>query len=276
MEHRGVPKEKRVILNCAATPENLIESILFGTVKGAYTGAENHKGLFEQADGGTLFLDELNSMPYTVQARLMRVLQDGTFRPLGASHDKTVNVKVIAAMNVDPEQAVKAHILRKDLFYRFSGGLLFLKPLRERPDDIELFTSYYKSFYCRMYDKKVAGISPQLRRAFLSYSWEGNVRELKNAVEVMVSRARDGELLSFSHLPDYLQMRIGQPIAPDAVPELCDGDVSLDYAAVMHKTEQALLRRALETAKGNRTKAAELLGLPRQTFNYKLRSLDEE
>lgn len=276
MEHRGVPKEKRIILNCAAAPENLIESILFGTVKGAYTGAENHKGLFEQADGGTLFLDELNSMPYTVQARLMRVLQDGTFRPLGASHDKTVNVKVIAAMNVDPEQAVKAHILRKDLFYRFSGGLLFLKPLRERPDDIELFTSYYKSFYCRMYDKKVAGISPQLRRAFLSYSWEGNVRELKNAVEVMVSRARDGELLSFSHLPDYLQMRIGQPIAPDAVPELCDGDVSLDYAAVMHKTEQALLRRALETAKGNRTKAAELLGLPRQTFNYKLRSLDEE
>lgn len=94
-------------------------------MKGAYTGAENRQGLFEQADGGTLFLDELNSMPYSVQARLMRVLQDGTFRPLGASHDKTVNVKVIAAMNVDPEQAVKDHILRKDLFYRFSGGLLF-------------------------------------------------------------------------------------------------------------------------------------------------------
>lgn len=276
MAHRGVPKEKRVILNCAAAPENLIESILFGTVKGAYTGAENRQGLFEQADGGTLFLDELNSMPYTVQARLMRVLQDGTFRPLGGSHDKTVNVKVIAAMNVDPEQAVRDHILRKDLFYRFSGGLLFLKPLRERPDDIELFTSYYISYYGRMYNKKISGITQELRRIFLAYSWEGNVRELKNAVEVMVSRAEDGELLSFAHLPDYLQARIGQSAEPAAALEPGAEDGTLDYAAVMHRTEQALLRRALKEADGNRTKAAELLGLPRQTFNYKLRSLEQE
>lgn len=122
MEHRRVPKEKRVILNCAAAPENLIESILFGTVKGAYTGAENRKGLFEQADGGTLFLDELNSMPYTVQARLMRVLQDGTFRPLGASHDKTVNVKVIAAMNVDPEQASRRTFCERTSSIAFPEG----------------------------------------------------------------------------------------------------------------------------------------------------------
>ena len=277
MAHRGVPKEKRVILNCAAAPENLIESILFGTVKGAYTGAENRQGLFEQADGGTLFLDELNSMPYSVQARLMRVLQDGTFRPLGASHDKTVNVKVIAAMNVDPEQAVKDHILRKDLFYRFSGGLLFLKPLRERPDDIELFTSYYISYYSKMYNKKISGITPELQRIFHAYSWEGNVRELKNAVELMVSRAEDGALLSFSHLPEYLQARIGRA-APEAVQSENlweSGEEDLDYESVMRRTEQALLRRALEKAQGNRTKAAELLGLPRQTFNYKARGLEQ-
>lgn len=132
INYSHAPKDKVVIQNCAAVPENLIESILFGTVRGAYTGAENKKGLFEEADGGIIFLDELNSMPFHVQAKLLRVLQDGTFKPLGSNKDKKVSVKVIAAMNIDPLKAIEEKIIRKDLFYRFSSGLLTLPPLRER------------------------------------------------------------------------------------------------------------------------------------------------
>ena len=120
--HSGVPREKVVIQNCAAVPDNLMESMLFGTVRGVYTGAENRRGLFEEADGGVIFLDEVSAIPYTVQAKLLRVIQDGTFRPLGASHDKHVNVKIIAAMNVEPMKAIEEGTFRADLFYRFSSG----------------------------------------------------------------------------------------------------------------------------------------------------------
>ena len=128
--YSGVPRKKVVIQNCATVPENLMETILFGTVKGAYTDAENKAGLFLQADGGILFLDELNSIPYHVQSKLLRVLQDGTFRPLGSSGDRHVDVKIIGAMNIDPIEAIEKKIIRSDLFYRFSSGLISLPPLR--------------------------------------------------------------------------------------------------------------------------------------------------
>lgn len=279
MEYSGVPKAKRIIQNCAAVPENLMESILFGTVRGAYTGAENAKGLFEQADGGILFLDELSAMPYTVQAKLLRVLQDGTFRPLGSQNDRKVDVKVIAAMNIEPEQAMKDNIIRKDLFYRFSGGLLMLKPLRERPDDIELFTSYYISYYNSIYGKQIRGITKALKCYFDSYEWEGNVRELKNAVESMISGAEDGSLLSVEQLPEYLQikMRLFQDRGLEADASInapAGSSEDLDYANVMRDTERRLIDKALERAGGNRTNAAKLLGLPRQTLNYKIKMLD--
>jgi arginine utilization regulatory protein len=179
----GLPRSKVVVLNCATVPDNLMESILFGTKRGIYTGAENRKGLFEEADGGIIFLDELNAIPYQVQAKLLRILQEGTFRPLGDSKDKMVTVKVIGAMNVDPLEAMEKNILRKDLFYRFSSSIIRIEPLRNRKEDIVLFIEYYIKYFQDLYGKHLRGITEELREALLNYRWEGNVRELKNVMD---------------------------------------------------------------------------------------------
>ncbi len=287
INYSQAPRNKVVIQNCAAVPENLMESILFGTEKGAYTGAETHKGLFEEADGGILFLDELNSIPFHVQAKLLRVLQDGTFRSLGSDKEKKVNTKVIGAMNIDPIEAMEQNIIRKDLFYRFSSGLITLLPLRERKDDIELFLQYYIKYYSRMYDKKISGISADLRKLLVDYSWEGNVRELKNTIETMVSIAESGEVLGIHRLPVYIQKRAAVPANAEelrssanslleAVSSLSDlkADETIPYAAILEEVERKLIHTALEKTRGNKTKASEILGLPRQTLKYRIEKLD--
>ena len=276
-----VPRSKVVIQNCAAVPDNLLEAILFGTVRGAYTDAENRTGLFEQADGGVLFLDELNSIPYNVQPKLMRVLQDGTFRPLGASRDKHVNVKVIAAMNVDPLEAIDSGILRKDLFYRFSGGLIKLPPLRERREDIALFIKYYVDYYKQIYSKEVSGVDEEVWQLFMTYSWDGNVRELSNTIESMVASLGAGKVLTREQIPRYMLERIEKERAggdawedaaalPDAL--AADGG-HIAYHEILASVERKLLAEALAAAGGNRTRAAELLGLPRKTLVYRLEKL---
>jgi len=278
----GVAKNKVVIQNCAAVPENLIESILFGTVKGAYTGAENRKGLFEVADGGIIFLDELNSIPFHVQAKLLRVLQDGTFRPLGSNVDKKVKVKVIGAMNIEPMTAIENNIIRKDLFYRFSSGLITLSPLRERKDDISMFTEYYIKHFCAVYDKEIAGIEPELMEDFMNHTWEGNVRELMNTVEYMVTSSVDGAALSRDMLPVYLQEQIApsgnrQSSKADETEVWDGGEFSpeaIPYHEVMEKVEKEMITKALARAEGNKSRAAEILGMPRQTLKYRMKILN--
>ena len=284
IDYSGVPKNNVVIQNCAAVPETLIESILFGTVKGVYTGAENHKGLFEIADGGIIFLDELNSIPFHVQAKLLRVLQDGTFRPLGSNKDKRVKVKVIAAMNIDPMTAIERNILRKDLFYRFSGGLITLSPLRERPEDIELFTRYYIKYFSDIYDKEPKDIDDKLMNAFMSYAWEGNVRELMNAIEFMVTSSQGENILTAQMLPVYLRERITAqfPGLRDGIPHKDDGsqgrkaDFYLEhgsYHRLMDDFEKNMIEEALYQSGGNKSEAARLLGIPRQTLKYRMKIL---
>lgn len=278
------PKQKTIIQNCAAVPENLIESILFGTTKGSYTGAENKKGLFEEADGGIFFLDELNALPYHVQGKLLRVVQEGTFRPIGASREKKVSVKIVAAMNVDPMEAIEKMILRKDLFYRLSGSMIYLPPLRERPDDIEYLVDNYIDYYNDIYGKNVKGISEELRSFFLEYEWEGNVRELKHVVESMVSMTRE-EYLQFRELPVYLngKMKGARKAAIQAsasgadeitIEELKSG--SYDLRSVVDQVERDLILKVLLKTKGNKTKAGEILGIPRQTLKYKMTKLGIE
>ena len=287
INYSQAPKNKVVIQNCAAVPENLMESILFGTAKGAYTGAETHKGLFEEADGGILFLDELNSIPYNVQAKLLRVLQDGTFRPLGADKDRRVNTKVIGAMNIDPIEAIEQNIIRKDLFYRFSSGLITLLPLRERKNDIELFVQYYLKYYSGMYEKKICGISNNLKRVLVNYTWEGNVRELKNTVESMVSGAEAEGILDVSRLPLYIQKRAGVLTTEEELNQSVNSildevlrissykeEGSIPYSRVIEEVEKKLISIALEKAKGNKSKASEILGLPRQTLKYQIEKLN--
>lgn len=297
ISYSGVPKNKVVIQNCATVPENLMESILFGTVKGAYTGAENKSGLFEQADGGILFLDEIATIPYSVQAKLLRVIQDGTFRSLGDSKDKKVNVKIIGAMNVDPVHAIENKTLRADLFYRFSSGLITIPPLRERSNDINLFISYYIYFFGSMYGKKIQDISPEVRSLFLNYSWDGNVRELKNAMEYMVVSS-NSSVLDIDLIPKYLmdkiekEKTIAKELAENALLDynktetetygksfkntlsnLFSNNENVPFTDIVDELEKTLIESALRAANGNKTKAADILGLPRQTMKYKIERL---
>lgn len=284
INYAASPKQKTIIQNCAAVPENLIESILFGTTRGSYTGAENKKGLFEEADGGIFFLDELNALPYHVQGKLLRVVQEGTFRPIGASREKKVNVKIVAAMNVDPMEAIEKMVLRKDLFYRLSGNMIYLPPLRERPDDIEYLIDNYIDYYNEAYGKSVKGISEELRSFFLEYEWEGNVRELKHVIESMVSMTRE-DTLQFNELPVYLhgkmkgsENRISQSASSDSddsiVTQLKNG--GYDLRSVVEQVERDLILKVLSKTKGNKTKAGEILGIPRQTLKYKMSKLGIE
>ena len=282
IEYSGIPSDNVVIQNCAAVPENLIESILFGTVRGAYTGAENHKGLFDVADGGIIFLDELNTMPFNVQAKLLRVLQDGTFRPLGSNFEKKVNVKVIAAMNIDPIIAIEKNILRRDLFYRFSSGLITLTPLRERKEDIRLFLQYYMKYFSDAYGKNIKGIDPALQESFIDYTWDGNVRELMNTIEYMVTSAGNGSTLCRELLPEYLCNKF--PVQVISISKLMEKDQKeqkeyfsdgpIPYYLVMEKIEREMIIGALRQAKGNKSQAADILGLPRQTMKYRMKILD--
>jgi len=277
----GISRNKVVIQNCAAVPENLIEAILFGTTKGVYTGAENKKGLFEQADGGILFLDELSAMPYHVQGKLLRVIQDGSFRPLGGNVEKKVNVKIIAAMNIDPVYAMENKILRDDLFYRFSSSMIKLLPLRERREDIEYYVRHFLAEYNKVYGKNIKGMDKELKELLLKYRWDGNVRELKHMVESMVGTARE-DILSVRDLPAYVYDKVSGRQNEPAERERMKSpwprtDIktikNFDLTSALEEKERELILQAMEYTGGNQTKAARLLGIPRQTLKYKINKL---
>ena len=280
INNSGISRDKVIIQNCAALPQNLIESILFGSCRGAYTGAENRKGLFDEADGGIIFLDELNSIPYDVQGKLLRVLQDGSFRPVGSNIQKKVDVKIIAAMNEDPFEAIKNQHLRKDLFYRLSSGMIFLPPLRERKDDILLFTNHYIKEYNGIYGKNVTWITKTLEKYFLNYNWEGNVRELKHIIESMVS-LYDCKTLDVHHLPEYMYDRLFSNKITSNESTEDERDISLNSEdfnlnKILEAKEREIILKVLKITKGNKTKAGKILGIPRQTLKYKVDKLNLE
>ena len=198
-----------VAINCAAIPENLLESMLFGTEKGAYTGAEKRPGLFELADGGTLLLDELNSMSLMLQAKLLRVLQDGMIRRVGGTEEKKVDVRVISNVNIPPEKALADGIIREDVFYRLSVISVTIPPLRERREDIPLLA---RTFFVRMnrkLGKNITRLSDRVLSLFYLYDWPGNVRELQHCVEHAMNLVGPEESeISVSHLPEYFLRQI--------------------------------------------------------------------
>lgn len=270
----GVPADKVVIQNCAAVPVNLLETTLFGSFKGAFTGAERVVGLFELADGGILFLDELNSIPLSLQAKLLRVLQDGTFRPVGSEKEKRTQVKVIATVNIDPMKAIDEGILRSDLFYRFSGNLLSIPPLRDRKGDIPFYTDIFLKQACELYEKNDVSLSSELIDFFDEYTWPGNVREIKHLIESMVSLTSKKEL-TLKDLPAYLYHRVsGTTIPQETVlqdePERLE---SLGLTEYLEQVERECIKNALIKEDGMLGKAAERLHIPRQTLSYKMRKL---
>ncbi|MCG8686879.1 MAG: sigma 54-interacting transcriptional regulator [Desulfobacterales bacterium] len=192
-----------VTLNCAAIPETLLESLLFGTTKGAFTGAMDKPGLFEQANGGTLFLDETDSMPLTLQPKLLRVLQDKKIRRMGSEKEIQLSLKIISAMSRDPLEAVQSGKLRSDLFYRLGVVVIGIPPLKERPEDIDDLCTYFILKYNTLLGKKVRSVSPDLLAMFKQYNWPGNVRELEHLIEASMNVTHDTEILDPQTVPEY-------------------------------------------------------------------------
>ncbi len=260
--------------NCAALPGALLEGILFGTVKGSFTGAENRPGLFELSHGGTLFLDELNSMPPDLQAKLLRVLEDQQVRRLGDNKAIPVDVRIVAAMNVDPEEAVKIRQLRADLYYRVRVAALRLPPLAERPADIPLLIDHFIALYNRRFGKSVRALAEDAQSILVNASWRGNVRELKHAIEAAMIVV-DGDLIERHHLPAYL-LRDLNPVDEQST-MVTDDVVGKDSALILPlserlaRSERLWIQEALTKSCGHIANAAAMLGIPRQTLQSKMK-----
>ena len=255
-----------VVVNCAAIPDSLVESELFGHEKGAFTGAETSRpGKFEVADGGTLFLDEIGDMRHESQAKLLRVLQDGTVERVGAARPIQVDVRVVAATNQNLRRLVDEGSFREDLFYRLDVLPVHLPPLRERPQDLPLLISHFREKIGARIGKAAPAIGPDVVEAMRRYRWPGNVRELENTLEQLFILC-DKETLSVSDLPEKLRER-----TPDS------GTVALPPGGiVLEELEQDLIRQALARSGGQIKEAAELLGVTYKTLQYRLKKHDIE
>lgn len=256
--HRG--DQPFIAVNCAAIPRELIESELFGHVKGAFTGAvRDKKGKFELADGGTLLLDEIAELPIDLQAKLLRVLQEHTVEPIGSETNRDVDVRVIAATNVDLRQRVAEGKFREDLFYRLNVVPIHVPSLRERRDDIPLLAA---EFLRRFAQGAKVKIDPALMKRLIEYDWQGNVRELENLIERLVILRRSDTLTVEDLPPDFgmtAAVADNEPREP-ATPE----------QLTFHESERRLILQALERSGWNKTRAAELLNIPRHILIYRL------
>ena len=246
--------------NCAALPSNLLEGILFGTTKGGFTGAEDRPGLFELANGGTIFLDEINSMPLELQSKLLRVLQDGNVRRVGGTKIKNVDVRIIAATNIPPEDAVERRQLRKDLYYRLNVISFDIPPLRERKDDIEILCHHFIDKFNVRLGKNTKGISKKVLSIFMDYPWEGNVRELEHLIEGIMN-IYDVEIIDVEHIPQKIKKNLARKARKK-------NDLNLNK--ILEETEKTYIAEALKQTGGNITHAAEILSIPRQTLQYKI------
>jgi len=257
-----------ITINCGAFPETLLESELFGYMKGAFTGAnENRQGLFQAAHGGTLFMDEIGNMTQTMQVKLYRVLQEGKIRPLGSNDEVDVDVRVIAATNKDFEKEIAEGRFREDLYYRLSVIPIQLPSLRERKEDIPLLARHFLERFRRVMERPVEGISPEAVRKLESYDWPGNVRELENTMERAVALESTNEI-SLRVLPDRIAGYSSTPgmnagAGNGALPE---GGV--DFEKEIADTERRYLLAALEKSGGVRTRASELLKITYRSFRH--------
>src|SRR5882762_5735882 len=257
-----------ITINCGAFPETLLESELFGYMKGAFTGAnENRQGLFQAAHGGTLFMDEIGNMTLTMQVKLYRVLQEGKIRPLGSNDEVDVDVRVIAATNKDFEKEIAEGRFREDLYYRLSVIPVQLPSLRERKEDIPLLARHFLERFRRIMEKPVEGISPEAVRKLESYDWPGNVRELENTMERAVALETGAEI-SLPVLPDRIAGYSGVGAAAISGGRLTIPAEGIDFEKEMADAERRYLQAALEKADGVRTRAAEVLKITYRSFRH--------
>ncbi len=271
IHENGLRKDKPfVVINCGGIPEHLLESELFGYMKGAFTGAYSDKpGLFEVARGGTIFLDEIGELPTILQVKLLRVIQEKAFRRVGGSEDITVDVRIIAATNQDLEQKAKEGNFREDLYYRLNVIPIHIPTLRKRKEDIPVLTKHFIEKYSREFGKEIKKISSYAMELLAKYRFPGNVRELENIIEKSVALGTSNIILPETLVLSENNKRDWNKILDIDLPE--EG-ISLNEE--MAKVESGLIKKALEKARGSKSKAAELLNVSLDSLRYRLEKLD--
>ncbi|WP_346929827.1 sigma 54-interacting transcriptional regulator [Clostridium sp.] len=268
IHYEGVRRDKPFIaINCAAIPSTLLEGMLFGTVKGSFTGAENKKGLFEEAHRGTILLDEINSMDPYLQSKLLRVLQDGYIRPLGSNKIIDIDVRIIATINEEADKLIREGKLRKDFYYRLSVIKVMIPPLRERKEDISDLCDFFIKYYNGILYRNVKGISEDVMEGFLNYSWPGNIRELKNNIESAMNMVEDGEILT----KECFGNKINSVVEVTAE-EGFRGDISLNE--YIDNIEKNIIEKSYQNNNNNITKTSEELKISRQNLQYKLKKYE--
>ncbi len=258
--------------NCAALPEALLEGILFGTSRGGFTGAIDREGLFEQANGGTLLLDEINSMPYELQAKLLRVLQEGYVRRVGGKKDIPVDVRIIATTNEEPKKLVEEGNLRRDLFYRLNIIPITVPPLRERKDDILLLAEKFVEKYNRKYKREVWMISEEAKEKLLNYSYPGNVRELENIIMAALAMIENEHILTAEHI--MMEQEISQAYGGMEDVEHRVREMGLDK--YLDSLEKKIILDVLHKNYFNVSRTAKELGIKRQTLQHKIKKYEIE
>ena len=301
--HSASPRRNETFLaiNCAAIPESLLEGILFGTVKGVYTGASDRKGLFEEANGGTLFLDEINSMPLSSQSKLLRVLEEKYVQPLGSKERIRIDTRIISSCNTYPQEAMEKKQIREDLFYRLAVVNILIPPLKERKSDIFLLAHHFIAKYNAAYGKNVLAMEDDITTFFLDYDWPGNVRQLKHCIECAVNLVSPGETtIKEKHLPFYIKENkpkryylefqnidktvdgnaLSQPFQKETpsspvyfserltVANAAAKDNIVD--AIEEKEKENIIQAMLRNG-GNISKSARDLGMSRQTLTYRMK-----
>ena len=267
IHNAGDRKDKPfVAINCAALPESILEGLLFGSQKGAFTGAENKKGMFEEANGGTIYLDEMNSMPIMLQAKLLRVLQEKEVTPLGATKPVKLDVRIIASVNKPIGEIIRSGQMREDLLYRLNTINIQIPPLRERMEDMRLLTEHFIEKYNLEFGKNIAGITEEVSKFLATRTWRGNVRELEHVVEFAMNIAGDGEKINLADLPAYLTE------VEDDREELHESthfqEISLTDA--LESYEKKLIMEALKKSGWKVVDAAKFLRIPRTSLQYKM------
>jgi len=273
--HNGGPRKNEpfVAINCSAIPENLLETMLFGAVKGAYTGAVSTTGLFEYAQEGTLYLDEINSMSLGLQAKLLRALQERNYRKVGSVTEIPLRCRIISSINMDPITCLEKKLLREDLFYRLAVISLTLPPLRERKEDIPFLTDYFLKKHSPDNAFKKLKVERELLQTFQDYCWAGNIRELENAVESMICMSGEDVCLTREHLPIYLKQLMERSSRG-----IQKGKDHSQLSPFLMDTENLLVTEALKKHRGNLSRAAKELGILRQSLQYRIKKfgLDAE
>lgn len=267
--HYASPRKKQpmVPVNCGSIPENLMESELFGYIKGAFTGAETtKKGLFEEADGGTIFLDEIGELPIALQVKLLRVLQESEIRPVGAARDKKIDVRVIAATSRNLEKMVADNSFREDLYYRLNVLPVEIPPLRDRREDIPLLCRHFIRHFNQAFERQVADIAPKAMAHLLEHSWPGNVRELENIIERAMVLA-EGDRLELDHFSVH-------PAAGSGAPR--SGALFEGYSIKKAQKilEKEMIIKALKATEGNRTHASRLLEISHPSLLSKMKTYE--